>query len=342
VLSRSVWLLALLVGLSVVGLGLGLALGWRSREKCPALPVMYAPPEGVGPVQAAYVVTERVPDAALQATLFHMAAQGLTELQRTGSGWAVSGKATAKKWYADTDEVTRAVGKSLGLATEHASFTADGTVSHGERLLEARSLLRGVTSRWATAKGLLRPAVDERTGRVLVYLAAALAGLMFVVTPFDLTAPGAPFAAFAIGGFALVLPGAGTRRTAKGRELWSRAGGFARILSTSSAEERFDFSGREELYTAYIPWAVAFGCAEQWQRKFETEMGRPAPTPVWLAGAQSSNGGVSVADAIDSFESSLSSSISAYQATQRSSSSSGGGGGFSGGGGGGGGGGGSW
>jgi hypothetical protein len=341
VLSRHLWLAVLLAVLTVAGLFLGLALGWRSHEKAPGLPLQYAPPEGVGPVQAAYVVTEQVPAAALQASLFQMAAQGLTELERTEAGWVVRGKATGKEWYADTDEVTRAVGKSLGVIDQYGTFAADGSVSRGERLVEAKSLLRSATTRWATSKRLLRPAVGERTGRVLVYLAMVLAVLGFALNPFDVTAMGAPFAAFALGGFALVLPGAGTRRTAKGRELWSRAGGFRRILSTPSAEERFDFSGREDLYTAYIPWAVAFGCAEEWQRKYETETGRPAPAPVWLVGPHYYGGVGSVADAIGSFESSLTSSISAYQATQRSSSG-GGGGGFSGGGGGGGGGGGSW
>ena len=73
----------------------------------------------------------------------------------------------------------------------------------------------------------------------------------------------------------------GTRRTAQGRELWSRAGGFQRMLSTPSSVDRFDFSGRRELYTAYIPYAVAFDCADAWAQKYETETGEPAPTPVW-------------------------------------------------------------
>ena len=56
----------------------------------------------------------------------------------------------------------------------------------------------------------------------------------------------------------MLASGANTRRTAKGRELWSKVGGFYRVLSTPSSQNRFDFSGRQDLYTAYIPWAVAF------------------------------------------------------------------------------------
>jgi hypothetical protein len=42
-----------------------------------------------------------------------------------------------------------------------------------------------------------------------------------------------------------------------------------RVLATPSAEDRFDFSGRNELYSAYIPWAVAFDCAKEWAAKYE-------------------------------------------------------------------------
>ena len=147
------------------------------------------------------------------------------------------------------------------------------------------------------------------------------------------------FAVFAI---ELLRPGSSTKRTATGRDLWSRIGGFRRVLATPSGEERFDFSGRKELYTAYIPWAVAFGVAEEWAQKYRIETGEEPPTPSYFGSGYSGYTGGSIAAAMaDDFSSTVSSAISAYQATQ-SSSSSGGGGGFSGGGGGGGGGGGSW
>ncbi len=127
-----------------------------------------------------------------------------------------------------------------------------------------------------------------------------------------------------------------------GRDLWSRAGGFKRILSTPSAQDRFDFSGRQELYTAYIPWAVAFGCADEWAEKYRTEMGGDPPVPSYFGSAYAgAYVGSAVSSMVSDFNSTVSSAISSYEATQ-TSSSSGGGGGFSGGGGGGGGGGGSW
>ncbi len=127
-----------------------------------------------------------------------------------------------------------------------------------------------------------------------------------------------------------------------GRDLWSRVGGFHRVLSTPSSQERFDFSGREELYTAYVPWAVAFGCADEWAAKYRTEMGTEPPAPSLLRPrVRRRVAGQLRRPMVDDFSSTVDSAISSYEATQKRSSS-GGGGGFSGGGGGGGGGGGSW
>ena len=84
--------------------------------------------------------------------------------------------------------------------------------------------------------------------------------------------------------------GVGTRRTEAGRELWSRAGGFHRMLSTDSAEARFDFGARKDLYTAYVPFAVAAGAAALWAKKYEGTTGANAPQPDWYHSSSSSTG----------------------------------------------------
>ena len=58
-------------------------------------------------------------------------------------------------------------------------------------------------------------------------------------------------------------------RTPAGRQLWSQVGGFHRMLATDSAESRFDFAARKDLYTAYIPFAVAGGAAAAWAAKYQ-------------------------------------------------------------------------
>ena len=103
--------------------------------------------------------------------------------------------------------------------------------------------------------------------------------------PFSMTVLGLIPGAFAVGGVSLMADRLRHQRTRAGRDLWSRVGGFRRMLSTPSSKERFDFSGRQELYTAYIPWAVAFGCADEWAAKYRIEIGEEPPVPHYFAGA---------------------------------------------------------
>jgi hypothetical protein len=345
--SRTALAIVLLVTLALTGLGY--ALDRRSREKEPGLPVTYEPPPGLGPVQTAYLTTEEVPASALVATLLYQAERALTTLSHDDDGtWTITGVGDAAAWAA-TDDVTRFVGESLDVTTPGERFTAGKkTVKAGAKLQKTRDALPAVVDRWAEGIGAQRSVASETVARVAVvisFIALVVVGFVAIVSPLP-AVYALPFAGFALGGAGLLTAGVGKRRTPLGRDLWSRSGGFERMLSTSSAKDRFDFSGRKELYTAFIPYAVAFDCADRWARKYETTTGSPAPSPVWLAGGTGSSGaggGFAGGNDFSGFERSLAGAISAYSATQSSSSSgSSGGGGFSGGGGGGGGGGGSW
>jgi uncharacterized membrane protein YgcG len=342
-LGRNAPLAIIVLALSAGLLVFGYIWDRRSREPAPGYPVMYEPPAGLGPVQTAYVTSERVPRRALAATLLYQAQQGLTKLTTDGDNWTIEGLGDADAW-AKTDDVTRHVGSSLGVDSPGGRFDADGSISAGQDLKAVQSSIAMVTDTWASAAGVQQTAPSETLGRLAAVLAAiAAVGLTFFVQTSSLAV--IPFAAFVVGAVGLLVPGVGRRRTLLGRDVWSRAGGFERLLSTDSAKDRFDFSARKDAYTAFIPFAVAFDVAKRWARKYEQAVGEPAPVPVWYGGSNGASthgsfiGGS--ADPFASFESALSSSISAYTASQ-SSSSGGGGGGFSGGGGGGGGGGGSW
>lgn len=338
------WPAAVAALVSVAALALGWTVGRSAREPRPGYPVVYEPPAGLGPVQTVYVKDEVLPQRATSATLLHLAETGSVDLTETNGRWTITSKIDSDAWD-DLDPVAQRVGHSLGIASEGATFSPDGSVDSGRKLATLESEISATTRTWAESTGATVSARSEALWRLAFWAAVALVVVgAFMISPSLVLLP---LAAFAVGAATLLLPGVGSRRTVAGRDLWSRSGGFQRFLSTDSAKDRFDFSGREDLYTAYIPYAVAFGVADRWARKYETSTGQTAPMPLWYGGGShtAGTGYFGGGDAFSSFESSLSSSISAYQATQRASSSSGGGfgggGGFSGGGGGGGGGG-SW
>jgi uncharacterized membrane protein YgcG len=336
------------LGLSLFGL-LALVLGWMcaapTREKAPGFPVMYEPPTGLGPVQVAYISNELVPSNAISATLLDLAERGLVELvpidpANADGGWKVTGVGDPQAW-ATVDPVSRAVARRLGVDMVGGTFLSQKSATVGKVLLDLNSDLAREARGWGIGSGLLTRTPVVPFLRILLGLCLVVAALLIWFSPLGITLLALPPAAFVIGVVGVVVTASTTHRTAAGREMWSRAGGFRRLLATQSAETRFDFSARKELYTAFIPYAVALGCAEAWARKYEAETGTPAPMPGWYPVTMGTSSYSSVGNPIAGFESSLDSAISAYQATQ-SRSSGGGGGGFSGGGGFGGGGGGSW
>ena len=323
--------------------GAGL-LGWRiarqTREEQPGYPLMYAPPDGVGPAEAVYVYSEKVPRESFVASIMQTAVKGATTLTH-GSGWTITDAGQPAAWES-LDPVSAYAAQSLGVPG--GSFKASSSATAGKKLKTALSQFDGATRSWARENGLVVTAGMGTLASLLVLGAGVLAGSLAVFNPFDLSVLALVPGLFAVFGLETLRPGSSTRRTPAGRELWSRVGGFRRVLATDSAEARFDFSGKKELYTAYVPWAVAFGVADVWAKKYRLETGEEPPAPSYLYGA---GGGVLGGDIgssmADDFSDTVDSAISAYQATQSSSSGSGGGGGgFSGGGGGGGGGGGSW
>lgn len=340
ILGRSVGTLIAVLAVSLAALAAGIAWGRTGREESPGFPVQYAPPEGLGPVQTTYMATESHGPAPLIATILYLADRGFVALENPGAdSWRIIGRAQDAQWGV-LDPGAQAVGHALGIRSPGASFAADGSIGAGKTLGEAQKVLPSAVDGWASSAGLVHVAPNEYLGRVAWVVALLLAALGFTGLNWP-TMWGLPFAAFAIGGVTLLATGVGHRRTAAGRIVWSQAGGFERLLSTPSAEDRFDFAARKDLFIAYVPYAVAFGVADRWAEKYRVSTQSEPPIPAWYpyyVGSQ--YGGFYSGGQFDSFDSAVSESISAYTASQSSSSSGGGGGGF--GGGGGGGGGGSW
>jgi hypothetical protein len=339
VLGRSPIGVVIVLVLAALAGGFGLMQARRVKETTPGYPLMYAPPDGIGPAQGAYILTEKTDNRAYVASIMQAAEHGSVKLDRPeGKTWTITDSQGSQGW-AGLDPVTQRVARLTG--GPGGSFTASPkSVSAGERLKGELSSFGAATRAWAREAGLMESSGLGCLGGLLVIgsglLALSIAGGnlfnmgIVALIPGVLAATAAP----------VIGPGASTRRTATGRDLWSRVGGFHRVLSTPSSENRFDFSGRRELYTQYIPWAVAFDCADEWAKKYRVETGEEPPVPAYFPGYTGASAGGYTDQMVDSFSSTVDSAISAYNATQ--TSSSGGGGGFSGGGGGGGGGGGSW
>lgn len=132
------------------------------------------------------------------------------------------------------------------------------------------------------------------------------------------------------------------QRNPAGRAVADQLIGFRKYLATAEADQ-LRFEEGEDIFSKYLPWAIAFGLADRWQKTCEqlVAAGRLTPDPYWYSGPSYYTSGWTAA--------AVSSTVASTFDPPPAPASSGGGGGsssgFSGGssgGGGGGGGGGSW
>ncbi len=138
-------------------------------------------------------------------------------------------------------------------------------------------------------------------------------------------------------------------RSALGSAVTSEALGFKQYLETAEADQ-IKWEEGQDIFSRYLPYAIAYGCADRWAKVFAelAARGVPITAPAWYIGpgygygygaAWGAGGFDSIIGTLNGFSSSAASAMTA------ASAGSSGGSGFSGGGfggGGGGGGGGSW
>lgn len=313
VLGTSPAALAIVLVLGLAAAVLGGHLGSRVRERPPAYLPTAAPPAGIGPAQAVYLLEERVRRRAVVGTLLHAADRGAVSLDRVEDGWRVT---VLPDGAGAVDDVTQQlVGRLTG---SEGRFTASrGSASAGEQLDRAIGELATAVKEWGLRSGNLSRTGVSTGSAVLVVVGSALAAVCLVLQPFGMSMTGVVPGALVVSGISMAVAGAGTRRTRRGRRLWSRVGGFERVLEAPSSKQRFDFSGRPEAYAAHVPWAVAFGCSRQWAQKYRTEIGAEPPVPGYLP----EYAGAHTADHVDAvvhdITTTFGSAISAYTATQR-------------------------
>jgi len=302
-------------------------------------PVVYRPPEGLRPAQLGVLLDEKADPVDVTATVVDLAVRGylaIEEVERPHR-WSKPDWLLTRKKQSDEsllvyerdllesifDEDDDQVKLSDLKDTFHKDLVRiegelyDDSVAHG---WFAKRPDR-VRSKWLILGILL-----STVGAVAVGLAAGFTHAGLVPVPVLLVG--------------LVLT-AGHRwmpaRTAKGSAALSQVLGFRRYIETAEAD-RMQFAEQENVWAAYLPYAIVFGATKKWARAFEgLGAEQQAGVSSWYISPYPFSPGA-FSESMDSFSHSTSGAIAS---TPSSSGGSGFSGGFSGGGGGGGGGG-SW
>ena len=331
-----------LVGLSLALTGLTFA---RSREKRPTITPNFQPP-GADPLVSTWTLQESPSDKAVPAVLLNLVAHGVVDFDTEQQTMAADGPAWIRLTRTDA-QIPDLVGfpetlVALGLQAPGATrYISKSSVEDGKIL---SSLDGQISSK--TSERIIRDGLATRVGGAgcaLSFSFLAIIGGFSALIWLDSGLIVATLLLVAAVAGLLISGRDTTRLTDSGSAMRDATAGFKQVLSTPASVERFDYAARVRHFDDYLPWAVAFDCAEEWAQSCTPPPGSPEATA--MAGTSHLYTSPTNTSAMWALSTGVvaveASAVAAYQATQQSSSSGGGGGG-GGGGGSGGGGGGSW
>lgn len=297
----------------------------------------YEPPEKLRPAEVGLLIDESADTKDLTATIIQLAVRGylrIHEAEAKGifgrADWTLERLRPADESLAPYErrllEGLFASGDDVRLSDLKGTF--HDVLHKAERDLYDASVANG----WFAADPERVRAIWAAIAAGILVVGAAAAWLLGTALGAGLVG-----AAIVVVGLAmLAVTRAMPRRTAKGRELTWHIKGFRRYMATAETD-RQRFAERENIFVAYLPYAIVFGLVSKWAQAFK-DIDVQRATQGWYAGTSFTNVAL-FSSGLAGFSGGLSTAISSTPAA--SGSSGFGGGGFAGGGGGGGGGG-SW
>ena len=159
VLGRSPAKLGIVLLLALLAGAFGAWQARKVQEKTPPYPLQYGPPDGIGPAQAAYILTERTEKKAFVASIMEAAAKGAVTLDRpSDKSWTVTDTQGPQGW-AGLDSVTQRVARLTG--GPGLAFTAPPSRT-STPARSSRASCRGSSRRPAPGQG--RPGFMQSAG----------------------------------------------------------------------------------------------------------------------------------------------------------------------------------
>ena len=329
------------------------------------VPVEFAPPKGVPPRLAGACLREGTSDEDITATIIDLAVRGYIHMDQGKKGefdFTRTGKASSS-----LDDVESHIYEGLFASGSKVTRTSLSSPSFYETFVEFRSALyqEFTAQKWyeATPGDVVR---DYRGRGILIGLVGTIAAIAMGYFYANAGISGVIWFAvpcLVLGIGMIVVSRRMPVRTPAGSAVAIQSLGFKKYLERAEADQ-IRWEEGQDIFSEYLPYAIAFGCADHWATLIEelVAKGASVPEPEWYTGRLDSDSLVwtSISYSLDDVGTSFQGSVTAHNILQEASlessvgSSSGGydgsygasgGSGFSGGGGGGGvsgGGGGTW
>jgi uncharacterized membrane protein YgcG len=302
--------------------------------------VEFLPPDDLRPAEMGVILDERADTLDVTATIIDMAVRGylhITELPKQGWFGHRDWKLTKQKEPEALNPFETKLFSALFKGGDEVELS-DLRYTFATDLEDAKDLIYkdAIQRKWFLVNPETSRGMWMLVGAGMLVLGVGLS----LLSGYFFGRALIPVALIPAGLVMLILSRSMGRRTAVGSEALRRVLGFRLYIATAETR-RQEFNEQQNIFARYLPFAIVFGCVSKWAKAFEgLDDVASTSTASWYTGI----GAFQVA-AFSIGLQSFASSVSTTMASTHSSSSGGGsgfsGGGFSGGGGGGGGGG-SW
>lgn len=248
--------------------------------------VQFTPPSGFRAGHLGTLLDEQADNHDVTATLVDLAVRGYLVIEqvepssgRKGGDWRLT---RLRPDTADLESAERTLLDEL--------FSGRDSV-----------LLSDLRTTFASATGKVRAALYDdvtahgwfRGNPSSIRTRWALAGVGILVLGVLLTVLLAAVSSWGLLGLAVVLVGVvvlvttrtAPARTADGTAVLVQAQGFRRYLATAEADQ-IRFEEGQDVFSRYLPYAIAFGLTERWARVVADAVaqGRPVAEPTWYHG----------------------------------------------------------
>lgn len=232
-------------------------------------PVEFVPPNDIRPAMLGTLIDERADEVDVSAMLVDLAVRGYVQIEERPVAALLRDSIdyTFRLRKAVDDQLTApervllnrlfASGDTVELSALKGSF--------GDDLAAVQSSLYDevVRSGWFRR----RPDVD-RQRRVMLGVAVVVVGIVATVALAAVSRFGLVGLGVVIVGLAIVVTArTAPARTAAGSAMAARSRGFREIFEAGEGE-RQEFYEQQGLFTRYLPYAIVFGCAQQWVDRF--------------------------------------------------------------------------
>lgn len=254
------------------------------RRRAPVA-VQFTPPSGLRPGELGTLVDERADPHDVTATLVDLAVRGYLRIEQRTEPGAKDGDWRLVRLREPDDAL---VGYERTLLDELVADRPEVTLSD-LRTTFASSMAKVQAALYeeVTAKGWFRrnPASARArwagAGAGVLALGVVATVLLALATTWALVG----VAVVLVGAVVLAMSPAAPARTATGTAVLAQTEGFRRYLATAEADQ-LRFEEGQDLFSRYLPFAVAFGLTERWARVFAdlAAQGRALPEPTWYVG----------------------------------------------------------